>query len=155
ATTPATEVAVEELRAAGGVILTASHNPAEWNALKFLSQRGEFLDAEGGAEVRRRYESDDTLWVPHDHLGNETVEPRALEWHLYRVLRLPYMDPAAIRRRCLRAVVDGCSSVGGVAVPRLLRELGCEVMEIDCLPDGHFGRELEPLPEHLGVLGEG
>src|SRR5262249_3863370 len=86
ATTPATQVAVEELRAAGGVIITASHNPAEWNALKFLSGRGEFLDAEAGAAVRRRYESDDHLWVPYDRLGAEATEPRALEWHLDRVL---------------------------------------------------------------------
>lgn len=154
ATTPATQVAVEELRAAGGVILTASHNPAEWNALKFLSGRGEFLDAEAGAEVRTRYESDDHLWVPYDRIGAESAEARALAWHLDRVLGLPYVDTAAIRRRHLRVVVDGCASVGGVAVPRLLRELGCEVVELDCVPNGRFTRELEPLPEHLGALGQ-
>ena len=153
ATTPATEVAVEELHAAGGIILTASHNPAEWNALKLLSGRGEFLDAETGGAVRQRYESGDRLWATFDRLGSESAEPRALEWHLERVLALPFIDAAAIRRRHLRAVVDGCASVGGVAVPRLLRELGCEVVELDCAPDGRFTRELEPLPEHLGALG--
>jgi phosphomannomutase len=153
ATTPATQVAVEELRAAGGVILTASHNPAEWNALKFLSGRGEFLDADAGAAVRGRYESGDDLWAPFDRLGSESAEARALEWHLKRVLALPYLDLKAIRRRHLRAVVDGCASVGGVAVPRLLRELGCDVAELDCVPDGRFTRELEPLPESLGGLG--
>ncbi len=153
ATTPATQVAVEELHAAGGVILTASHNPAEWNALKFLSGRGEFLDAETGAAVKRRYESGEALWVTFDQLGSESAEPRALEWHLKRVLALSFIDVPAIRRRKLRAVVDGCASVGGVAVPRLLRDLGCDVVELDCAPNGHFTRVLEPLAEHLGALG--
>ena len=153
ATTPATQVAVEELHAAGGVILTASHNPVEWNALKFISGRGEFLDAECGAAVRRRYESGERLWTTFDRLGGESQEPRALEWHLARVLALAFIDAAAIRGRRLKGVVDGCASVGGVAVPRLLRELGCEVVELDCVPDGNFTRVLEPLPEHLGALG--
>jgi phosphomannomutase len=152
ATTPATQVAVEELHAAGGIILTASHNPAQWNALKFLSGRGEFLDAVAGTAVRQRYESGDDLWATFDRLGSESAEPRALEWHLKRVLALPFIDAAGIRGRHLRAVVDGCASVGGVAAPRLLRELGCEVVELDCVPDGRFTRELEPLPEHLGAL---
>jgi phosphomannomutase len=153
ATTPATQVAVEELHAAGGVIITASHNPAQWNALKFLSDRGEFLDAETGAAVRRRYESGDGLWTTFDRLGHESTEPRALDWHLERVLGLSLIDVPAIRARQLKVVVDGCASVGGVAVPRLLRELGCEVIELDCEPNGDFTRELEPLPEHLGGLG--
>ncbi len=153
ATTPATQVAVEELHAAGGVIITASHNPAEWNALKFLSGRGEFLDAEAGAALKRRYESGEGLWTTFDRLGGESEEPRALDWHLKRVLAIPFVDVPAIRRRKLRAVVDGCASVGGVAVPRLLRDLGCDVAELDCVPNGEFTRVLEPLPEHLGVLG--
>jgi len=153
ATTPATQVAVEELHAAGGVILTASHNPAEWNALKFLSARGEFLDPEAGAAVKHRYESGDHLWNRFDQLGSESQEPRALDWHLQRILGLPFVDVAAIRARGLKVAVDGCASVGGVAVPRLLRELGCQVVELDCVPDGNFTRELEPLPEHLGALG--
>jgi phosphomannomutase len=153
ATTPATQVAVEQTHAAGGVILTASHNPSEWNALKFLSDRGEFLDAETGAVVRRRYESGDDRWVRFDRLGSESQESRALDWHLDRVLAIPVLDRAAIRSRGLMVAVDGCASVGGVAVPRLLRELGCGVVELDCVPDGNFTRELEPLPEHLGSLG--
>ena len=152
ATTPATQVAVEERHAAGGVILTASHNPAEWNALKFLSSRGEFLDADTGAAVKRRYESGDHLWKRFDQLGSESQEPRALDWHLQRIMGLPFVEVAAIRARRLTVAVDGCASVGGVAVPRLLRELGCEVVELDCEPNGAFARELEPLPEHLGAL---
>jgi phosphomannomutase len=152
ATTPTAAVAVEHLGAAGGVILTASHNPAEWNALKFLSPRGEFLGPAEGAAVRARYESGDGLWASFDRLGSERAETAALEWHLARVLALDVLDLAAIRRRGLIVAVDGCASVGGVAVPRLLRELGASVVELDCVPDGRFTRELEPLPEHLARL---
>jgi phosphomannomutase len=152
ATTPATQVAVERLRAGGGVILTASHNPSPWNALKFLSQRGEFLDAKTGQAVRERYEADRDLWVPYDRLGGERDEPGALDWHLEMVLGLPFIDLDPIRARGLQVVVDGCSSVGGVAVPALLERMGVRVVRLDCEPDGRFTRELEPLPEHLGAL---
>jgi phosphomannomutase len=154
ATTPTTEIAVEHARAAGGIILTASHNPAEWNALKLLDPRGEFLDAEAGAAVRARYESNEALWVGFDHLGSRRSETGALETHLDRVLALDVIDPGAIARRGLTVVVDGCASVGGIAVPALLRRLDVTVVELDCVPDGRFTRELEPLPEHLGALGE-
>ena len=152
ATTPTTQVAVEHLGAAGGVILTASHNPAPWNALKFLSPRGEFLTAREGAKVRARFESGRGLWVPFDRLGSESRESAALEWHLDRVLGLPFVDVERIRARALTVAVDGCASVGGVAVPRLLERLGARVVEVDCVPDGRFTRELEPRPEHLGRL---
>jgi phosphomannomutase len=154
ATTPATQVAVERLEAGGGVILTASHNPAPWNALKFLSARGEFLDAATGGAVRARFESDADLWVPFERLGAGREDSRALDWHLDLVLALPFIDAGAIRRRALRVAVDGCASVGGVAVPALLERLGASVIRIDCEPNGRFTRELEPLPEHLGALGE-
>jgi phosphomannomutase len=153
ATTPTTQVAVETLHAAGGVILTASHNPAEWNALKFLSARGEFLDEDAGSGVRRRFESDENPWLSFDRLGEERPESGALEWHLERVRSLDVLDQEAIARRGLRVAVDGCASVGGIAVPALLRGLGCTVIELDCVPNGHFTRVLEPLPEHLGALG--
>lgn len=153
ATTPGTQVAVETLHAAGGIILTASHNPAPWNALKFLSARGEFLDAEAGAKVRARYESGEDLWVPFDRLGGERTENQADDWHIARVLALDVLDANAVRSRRLKVAVDGCASVGGIAVPRILRELGAEVFELDCVPNGRFTRELEPLPEHLGALG--
>lgn len=154
ATTPTTQLAVEHLRAAGGVILTASHNPAPWNALKFLSSRGEFLGPDEGAAVRRRFEADRDLWVPWDSLGHVRAETGALEWHLERVLGLEFVDVPAIRARRLKVVVDGCASVGGVAVPALLERLGATVVRLDCEPDGRFTRELEPLPAHLVALGE-
>ena len=152
ATTPTTEIAVERARAAGGVIITASHNPAPWNALKFLSARGEFLGPAEGAAVRAAFEADADLWVGAAALGGERAEPAALDWHLERVLGLEVLDLAAIRARGLRVAVDGCSSVGGLAVPPLLRALGARVTELDCAADGDFRRELEPLPEHLGGL---
>lgn len=152
ATTPTTQIAVEHLGAAGGIILTASHNPAPWNALKFLSPRGEFLGVREGATVRRRFDSGRGLWAPFDRLGSERQERAALDWHLERVLGLEFLDLARIRSRALTVVVDGCASVGGVAVPRLLERLGARVIEVDCVPDGRFTRELEPLPEHLGRL---
>ena len=153
ATTPATQIAVEQIHAAGGIILTASHNPRQWNALKFLNARGEFVDAETGARVRARYENEDLAWCSVDGLGREWQESRADEWHLARVLALPALDLPAIRRRKLRVAVDGCASVGGVALPKLLHELGASVVALDCEPNGQFTRELEPLPQHLGVLG--
>jgi phosphomannomutase len=152
ATTPTTEIAVEHLRAAGGVIITASHNPAPWNALKFLSARGEFLGPSEGASVRAAFEADADLWVDAAALGGERAEADALEWHLQRVLGLDVLDLAVIRARDLRVAVDGCSSVGGIAVPPLLRALGIRVTELDCVANGDFRRELEPLPEHLGGL---
>jgi phosphomannomutase len=154
ATTPTTQLAVEHLKAAGGVILTASHNPAQWNALKFLSSRGEFLDDATGKQLRERYEAGRDLWAAWEQLGSVREEQGALEWHLDRVLSLPHVDVPAIRRRKLHVVVDGCASVGGVALPALLERLGAKVTKLDCEPNGRFTRELEPLPEHLGRLGQ-
>jgi phosphomannomutase len=154
ATTPTTELAVDRLGAAGGIIITASHNPAPWNALKFLSPLGEFLGPEENAALRRRFDAGVERWQRFDRLGKERVETRALEWHMERVLGLRCVDVAAIRRRTLRVAVDGCASVGGIALPALLHELGARVTPLDCEPNGEFTRELEPLPEHLGRLGE-
>ncbi len=153
ATTPGTQVAVKMLKAAGGIVLTASHNPREWNALKFLSPRGEFLDAATGGRVRARYESGEDLSVNVGPTGRERQETHADAWHLERVLGLEFLDLDAIRRRRLKVAVDGCASVGGVSIPKLLRALGAIVVELDCVPNGAFTRELEPLPEHLGALG--
>jgi len=154
ATTPTTQIAVEQLRAAGGVIITASHNPAPWNALKFLSPRGEFLGAAEGVRVRERFEAGTEAWARAESLGAERTEDSALEWHLARVLGLRSIDVERIAKRRLRVVVDGCASVGGVALPPLLERLGAEVVRLDCEPTGRFTRELEPLAEHLGALGE-
>ena len=153
ATTPTTQIAVEHLKAAGDVILTASHNPAQWNALKFLSDRGEFLSAEEGRALIERAESGGNLGAGVSQPGRERSEGNALAWHLERVLGLEHLDLPRLKRRALAVVVDGCASVGGLALPPLLREMGAKVYELDCVPNGEFTRELEPLPEHLGALG--
>src|SRR6185436_4306681 len=118
ATTPTTQLAVEHLKAAGGIILTASHNPAPWNALKFLSARGEFLGPREGNAVRERFDNNRDLWGSWDKLGAVREERNALEWHLERVLALKHLDVAAIRARALHVVVDGCASVGAWRFPR-------------------------------------
>ena len=104
ATTPTTQLAVEHLKAAGGLILTASHNPAPWNALKFLSGRGEFLGAREGNAVRERFEHETDLWAGWDELGAVREETHALDWHLERVLSLKHLDVPAIRKRALHVV---------------------------------------------------
>jgi phosphomannomutase len=103
--------------------------------------------------VRERFENNSDLWARWDRLGAVREEKNALEWHLERVLSLKHVDVPAIRARALHVVVDGCASVGGVALPALLERLGAKVTKLDCEPNGKFTRELEPLPEHLGALG--
>ena len=136
------------------MIVTASHNPSEWNALKFLNARGEFLGSAEGAAVRARFERGEETGAAGTTSGSMRAESSALDWHLERVLGLDVIDVARIRGRRLRGVVDGCASVGGIAVPPLLKRLGAEVVELDCEPTGRFTRELEPLPENLGALGD-
>jgi phosphomannomutase len=154
ATTPTTQIAVEKHKAAGGIIITASHNPAPWNALKFLSSAGEFLGPEEGKTVRERFDSGREAWVKTTALGTEREDSGALDEHLKQMLELSYVDVEKIRGRKLTVAVDGCASIGGVAVPALLRALGAKVVELDCVPNGAFTRELEPLPENLGALGK-
>lgn len=151
-TTPTVEVAVTELGAAGGIIITASHNPKQWNALKLLNSRGEFISGEDGAEVLELAERADYQFAPVDELG--TVESLDfLDRHIEMILNLDLVDAAAIRAKDFRIAVDAVNSVGGVAVPRLLKALGVkEVVELNCEPTGRFAHNPEPLPEHLGEI---
>jgi phosphomannomutase len=152
--TPAVQVAVEELGAAGGIVLTASHNPAPWNGLKFVGPDGTFLGLE---RVTRLFAAADAALGEDLTAGSAGVplrhEERAVAWHVARALAVPEVHRSAIRGAALRVVVDGCRSVGGPSTVRALREAGCEVIELDCVPDGQFTRGLEPLPENLGALG--
>ncbi len=151
ATTPTVEMAVLAEQAAGGIILSASHNPAEWNALKLLNEKGEFLTAEQGAEVLRLAEADAAETVAYDALG-ELHRRDFLPYHIDRIVALDFIDPDVIRARNFRVVVDGINSVGGVALPALLRRLGVAAERIHVLngePTGHFAHTPEPLPEHL------
>ncbi|MBO4371780.1 MAG: phosphoglucosamine mutase, partial [Bacteroidales bacterium] len=123
-TTPTTEMAVINHRADGGIIITASHNPVQWNALKLLNSRGEFIDAEEGAEVLRLAEEDDYSYAEVHDLGGVTVDDSTIDRHIEQVLALRLVDRDAIAAAHFKVAVDGVNSTGGIAIPRLLRALG-------------------------------
>ena len=151
ATTPTVEMAVLKTEADGGIILSASHNPAEWNALKLLNERGEFLSAADGQAVIDRAESGDDFTVAYDQIGAYR-EADFLSYHIERILALPYIDPEQIAARDFHIVVDGINSVGGIALPALLEALGVKKANIHLVngePTGRFAHPAEPLPEHL------
>lgn len=148
-TTPTVEMAVTDLEAAGGIILTASHNPAQWNALKLLSERGEFISGAEGEEVLRIAEDEAFDFAQVTRLGRYEKREGYIQKHIDAILKLPLVDVDAIRNRGFRVVVDGVNSTGGIAVPMLLSALGVTVKELYCEPTGHFPHNPEPLPEHL------
>jgi len=149
ATTPTTEIAVTEEKADGGIILTASHNPKQWNALKLLNANGEFLNAAEGAEILEIAETGIFDFSDVNGLG-KTILKDYTEVHIQKVLGLPAVDAKAIAQAGFKVAVDAVNSVGGNAVPRLLRALGvADVVEINCDPTGHFAHTPEPVPENL------
>lgn len=150
-TTPTVEMMVTKLQAAGGIILTASHNPKQWNALKLLNEKGEFIDAKDGAEVLALAESPDQLYFETvDALGSYAQRTDAIDYHIQQILDLPLVDVEAIRARGFTVAIDCVNSTGGIAVPKLLKELGVlQVHQLYCEPNGHFPHNPEPLPEHL------
>ena len=149
-TTPTTEMTVIDKHADGGIIITASHNPKHWNALKLLNAKGEFIDAAEGNEVLRLAESDEILFAEVDQLGQVTEDLNTIDAHIQRVLALPLVDKEAIAKAGFRVAVDAVNSTGGIAIPRLLRALGVkEVVELNCEPTGHFAHNPEPLPQNL------
>ena len=151
APTPTIQLAVEERHAAGGLAITASHNPIEWNALKFIAPTGLFLDAAQGAAMREVLERG----VPRagiDALGSIVEDSGAVDRHIERVLALPFLDVEGIRRRRFRVALDCCHGAGGVIMPKLLERLGCEVTAIGLETDGRFPRPPEPVAENLRDL---
>ena len=155
ATTPTTELAVTMEGADGGIILTASHNPKQWNALKLLNEKGEFLDKEQGEEMLRLAESDDIVYTEVDTLGSCVEKTDYIKRHIDEVLKLKLVDVEAIRAANFRVAIDAVNSVGGVAIPQLLRALGVEqIEELNCEPTGNFAHNPEPLPEHLTEISE-
>ncbi len=153
ASTPTTEMAVTMSNADGGIILTASHNPKQWNALKLLNDRGEFLTAQEGQEILDCAESSDFDFASIDELG-EIEEHDFTDEHLDAVLSLDAVDVPAIRDAGFKVVVDAVNSVGGVIMPRLLRRMGVECVELNCEPTGQFAHNPEPLPANLKDLSE-
>ncbi len=154
ATTPTVEMAVTAEKAQGGLILTASHNPKQWNALKLLNDKGEFLSDNDGKNVLSIADREDFSFVDVDDLGQVTQKDYT-QYHIEKVLALPLVDVKAIRARKFNVTVDCVNSVGGIVIPRLLKALGVEnVIELYCEPNGQFPHNPEPLPEHLAKIAE-
>lgn len=152
-TTPSAQLAVEHHRAAGGIIITASHNPVEWNALKFVGPDGIFIDETAGAQVRALAAEGPIARADHGALGSVVADPDALRRHVAAVVRLPAVDAGRLRKRHFRVALDTCRGAGGAIMPTLLERLGCEVHGINLETDGRFPRPPEPVPENLGALG--
>lgn len=149
ATTPTVEVAVTHYRADGGIILTASHNPKQWNALKLLGNKGEFLNDREGKRILAIAASDTYGFADVDTLGQVIDRSSFDNKHIEMVLALPLVDVEAVRNCHFKVVVDAVNSVGGTVIPELLRRMGVEVVELYCNPNGQFPHNPEPLPEHL------
>lgn len=150
ATTPTTEIAVVAEAACGGIILTASHNPKQWNALKLLNEQGEFLNDAQGKEVLRIAETEEYEFADVDSLGHEYINNTYTRRHIEQVLALDLVDVEAIKAANFTVAVDAVNSVGGTVIPQLLRELGVKnVVELNCEPTGHFAHTPEPIPENL------
>lgn len=151
ATTPTVEMAVTFEKADGGIILTASHNPKEWNALKLLNEKGEFLDAANGAEILEMANKSDFNYALIDNIG-VISEQEFTKQHIEAVLSYPLVDTEAIYRAGFSVVIDAVNSVGGIVMPALLESMGVSVTKINCDPTGRFAHNPEPLPKHLTEL---
>ncbi len=153
-TTPTVEVAVPIERADGGIILTASHNPKQWNALKLLNAKGEFLNGKEGEKILEIAKSNTINFAEIDNLGKITKNEAYIDLHIDEILDLPLVDKKAINKANFKVVVDGVNSTGGIAIPLLLERLGVHVVKLYCNPTGYFPHNPEPLKEHLGDLAE-
>ena len=151
-TTPTVEVAVPLEKADGGIILTASHNPKQWNALKLLNEKGEFLSGKDGELILKIAEEESFTYADVDNLGEITANDAYMDIHIDEVLDLPLVDAEAVAKRKFKVVVDGVNSSGGIIIPKLLKQMGVEVVELYCTPNGHFPHNPEPLKEHLGDI---
>jgi phosphomannomutase len=153
-TTPTVEMMVSHLDAGGGIIFTASHNPKEWNALKFLNEEGEFISAQDGREILDIIESGELTFSDIDHLGMLTHHEGAIDYHIGEILKSPYVEPDKIKSKNWHVVVDCINSTGAIAIPPLLEKLGVEYSLLNDTDFGHFAHNPEPLPQHLKQLSE-
>jgi phosphomannomutase len=153
-TTPTVEMAVTLEHADGGIILTASHNPKQWNALKLLNSKGEFLDARAGQEILDIAENGKIEFSDVDHLGEIRINDAYIDLHIDEILNLPLVNVEAIKKAKFKVVVDAVNSTGGIAVPLLLEALGVHPVKLYCNPTGEFPHNPEPLKEHLTDLME-
>nr|WP_294900148.1 phosphoglucosamine mutase [uncultured Pedobacter sp.] len=154
-TTPTVEIAVPLESAGGGIIITASHNPKQWNALKLLNHKGEFINDEEGKKVLAIAEDADITFAEVDDLGNVSIDDTYMQKHIDQILALPLVDVEAIRNANFKVAIDCVNSSGGIFVPALLKALGVKtVFELYCEPDGKFPHNPEPLPENLTALAK-
>ncbi len=153
-TTPTVEMAVLLEEAEGGIIVTASHNPKQWNALKLLDHNGEFLDAEEGEEILQLAEDDSIEYAEIDELGKIVKKTDYIDRHIEKILELDWVDIEKIKAARFKVVVDAVNSTGGIAIPKLLHKLGVEVIELYCKPNGHFPHDPEPLAKNLSAIFE-
>ena len=153
-TTPGTEMAVITHKADGGIIITASHNPKQWNALKLLNEKGEFLNDKEGKQVLALAEQEDFIFPDVDTIGKVILREDFNPTHIDQVLALKLVDVEKVKTRKFKVVVDAVNSIGGVVIPALLRRLGCEVVELNCEPNGQFAHNPEPLPQNLTEISE-
>ncbi len=153
-TTPTVEIAVPLEHAQGGIILTASHNPKQWNALKLLDQKGEFLGHEAGKRILELAEKESFNYAEVDDLGKIIHIDDYIDRHINAVLNLPLVNVDLIKKQKFKVVVDAVNSTGGIAIPNLLHKLGVEVVKLYCEPNGHFPHNPEPLKEHLWEIAE-
>ena len=153
-TTPGTEMAVITHKADGGIIITASHNPKQWNALKLLNEKGEFLNAEEGKQVLALAEAEDFIFPTVDNIGKVISREDFNPTHIDQVLALKLVDVEKVKARKFKVVVDAVNSIGGVVIPALLEKLGCEVVKLNCEPTGHFAHNPEPLAENLTEISK-
>jgi phosphomannomutase len=152
-TTPTVEIAVTAEKAGGGIILTASHNPVQWNALKLLNEKGEFISGADGAEVLQIAKAESFDFAPVDKLGKYSLNNSYLQKHIKLILKHKLVDVKAIQKAKFKIAVDAVNSTGGIVVPQLLKALGVKkVVELYCEPNGKFPHNPEPLPEHLKVI---
>jgi len=151
-TTPTVEVAVAMEHADGGIILTASHNPKQWNALKLLNSKGEFLNAAEGQKILDIAEGADIEFAEVDDLGEIHRNDAYIDIHIDEILDLPLVNADVIKKAKFKVVVDAVNSTGGIAIPLLLEALGVEPVKLYCTPNGQFPHNPEPLKEHLGDL---
>ena len=153
--TPTVEIAVTETNADGGIILTASHNPKQWNALKLLNHKGEFIDDAIGKKVLQMAQDDDFSFIDVDQLGTVTSRNDFDDIHIDKILKLPLVDVNAIKVANFKVALDCVNSVGGQVLPKLLKALGVkDVFELYCTPNGQFPHNPEPLPEHLTEISK-
>ncbi len=153
-TTPTVEVAVKLEETDGGIIITASHNPKQWNALKLLNEKGEFLNAAEGADILKLVEDEDFEYAEVDELGDYFKKKDYISKHIDEVLKLDLVDVEAIKKAHFKIVVDGVNSTGGIAIPKLLEKLGVACIELYCKPNGEFPHNPEPLPENLTEISK-